>query len=379
VIPDPGYGTSGSNPYYGWTTAGLDYYCGIVAIMSAIENEGLGSNPVTDWEAWNEPNGATQSNSNGGGYNGSLGPCTSTACKNENPPNGYPSGPCASQTFGGVNNDCGGQVVSGYLCYTSNNDCGPTEAGELWELAVSAAATWFPSKNFTIAAGTISDAQNTTYLGGYEGPLIDSYTCTPGYVCQSFWPGTWSVHDYEDPSSGASGASGDISAFTNALSNDIGPGSNVWITESADNLGDTVESDKNRATAAYPFSVWPGCTSFENDHINGNDGNAEFGMCTDQQPGNQTTAANSFLNLGSHGNGNTITQVDWYEFQPTNYSGSWDSGLLSAPTGTYTSPDGLYSQPRESYCALTHGQYTSCSSSTTDAADWSTNPGGSGN
>lgn len=371
--PDPGYGTSSSSPYSALTNAGYDYYCGVLGIMSAIGESQIGSDPVTDWEAFNEPNGSTQSNSNGGGYNGALGATTT-----------YAYGACGTAEYNGLPNDCGGTTSpSTNLCYTANNDCGPTEAAELWELAQSVATGWFSSDNFTVAALTMSDAQNTTWLNGYAGPIVDFYIGASGYDFAGLtqWPGTWAVHDYDDPSS-ATGLTGDISAFTNALDNDFGTANDIWITETGVNLSDSTEDDQDRYYSGAS-SPWAGCTNYEGDHWDPSTGDQEFGGCTDAQPANQTTGADTFLNLASHGNGNTITQVDWYMFQTPNYqagyNGTWDSGLVSAAQGNYVSPDGAYSEPRESYCVLTHYEFSACSSSTIDGEDWSTYPGGSGN
>jgi hypothetical protein len=369
AIPDPSYGTAGSSPWAAWTQAGSDYYCGVLGIQLGLMHAGIGSNPVAHWEAWNEPNGATQSNSNGGGYNGSLGP-TAT----------YPAGPCGSASYNGVINDCGGEVNPGgsaYLCYTTDNDCGPTEGGELWELAQLVANTQFSGDGFTVAAVSLSDAQNSVYLGGYSSPLRSAASCSAGFYCTHALPTAVAVHDYEDPSSGLAGAAGDISRFTSSLSTDLGPGLQVWITESAVNLNDPTQSDQNRAAAVYPTGVWTGCNaSFgETDHI-ASDGNAEFGICVDRQPSNQAAGASSFLALAGQGNGETIDQVDWYEFEAPNPSSGWDSGLLSPPTGGYKSPDLGYSKLRKSFCVLAHA--VGCSASPDDAADWSTQPGGLG-
>jgi hypothetical protein len=375
-IPDPGYGNSTSNPWTTWTAAGYDYFCGTLGIMSNIAGAGLGTNPVLDWEAWNEPNGAIQSKSNGGGYNGSLGPTT-----------GYASGPCGTATVNGITNDCGGTIVSPsttgqyYLCYKSTySGCGPLEAADLWELAQSAYQEYLSTKGFQVAALTLSNAENAGYEDSYITEIGHMNGCSAGYFCPTssysgiWFPTVFAVHDYNDPSSAVAGAHADISSFTSNLYSHYSQNNyTVWITEAATDLNATAPSDGNRAS---------GCNDGEADHQSGS--LWTFGGCVDHNPSAQTTGANSFLGLGNYGNGWSITQVDWYEFQPANPSTGFDSGMLAPPqeTGGYVSPDGVYgsdnsaSGMRQSYCVLARIAASNCSSAAVDGGDWSTNPGG---
>lgn len=358
-FPEPGYGSSSTHPYYQLTVAGYDYSCGVYGLMAWTDScctSSIGSNPVQDWEAFNEPDGAEINDKYF--YNGSLGSeCVSSAS------------PC-----GGIYNANG---TGSFLCYNNIPTCGPDEAALLWEIAQTDATTYFAANGFSIAAGTLTRADNGTYLDPYAAFISGSATCGSGFYCAHSDPAVWAIHDYQDPSSGVAGAVRDVNYFTTDLTRDIGSGYSLWITESADDLNNMAQSDQNRSTAAYPFSVWAGCNSGENDHIASN-GNAEFGLCMDGQSGNQVTGANSFLALANQAK---VTQVDWYQFQATNTSSGFDSGVLAPPQTGYASPDGVYGSNnavtglRGSYCALTHGQYTACSSSATEASDWSANPG----
>jgi hypothetical protein len=150
--PDPSYGTVGSRPWGTWTVAAYDYECGVYGIMDAIGSAGLGSNPVIDWEAWNEPNGSAQ-------FNGAL------------------SGECNSRS-----SSCGGVYNSGgYLCYSDDTACGPLEAAELWEIAHHVAEYSLHDTQLQIAALTVSDAQNSPYEASYIKAIRAMSQCASGY------------------------------------------------------------------------------------------------------------------------------------------------------------------------------------------------------
>lgn len=338
-VPDLSYG--GSAPYAAWTNAGYEYECGVQAIMQSIGLQGLGTNPVKFWEAWNEPNGSPE-------FNGAL--------YNE---------------CGSVPDPCGGDYNTGnYLCGSNYVNCGPLEAAELWESAEYAWKNTLSSDGFSLAALTLSDAGNSTYENAYISQIGDMNACNGKYYCAPNWPTVFSVHDYGDPSSATSGAHSEINSFTSSLYKNYSQlNLTVWITEAAVDLNYYETSDGNRSS---------GCNDGESDHYNSSSGLWTFGGCVDHNPSAQATGASSFLNLGNYGNGWTISQVDWFEFQAANPSTGFDSGLLSPNTGSYGSPSGLYSQQRQSFCVLEHVSGANCSNSSLDAGDWSTNPGGTG-
>ena len=350
TVPELSYGTAGSHPWGGWTTAANDYSCGVLGIMAWMGSTGLGSNPVVHWEAWNEPNAATA-------FNGALnGSCTVAP------------------------NPCGGTISPGtYLCYSSSYaNCGPLEAAELWVLADAVATGDFPSKGFQVAALTLSDAQNGGYENGYVSQMSDMRpgTCSSGsgYACAGLAPTVWAVHDYDDPSSAVPAAYGDITVFQQDLYNDWGGGQTIWITESAVNITSGTIADKNCSTVNA--NCGPSISSSCPSNVNISPGvNNKFGGCTELIPEAQATGAYSFVGLATASSfGETITQVDWFEFLPANPSTGWDSGLYSANTGVngvYASPDGAYVQARYSACALDNTPVADCSASTIDASDWS--------
>ncbi len=321
-IPDPGYG-SGAKPFVGITQAGDDYRCGVTQIMRQLAPGNSGKLPVVvNWEAWNEPNGSSV-------LNGALGgECASAS----------PTNPCGGGPYGGPASLCNSSGSS-----PAPAQCGPIEASELWELA-NVAATQLQQATGTaetVAALTANlsgtPAANELWNGAYAVGIHGSAAGTPGFMPGDGLPSVWAVHDYADVLSWPSTPV--ISSFTSWLRSNFGTGLQVWITEAAANLRP------------------PGCK-------------APCSPTTaDGSPATQASDAENFLKLAGYGNGEAITDVDWFEFQPANESTGWDSGLLSAGQGRDLSPDGLYSQERQSYCVLTGA--TGCSTSSGTASDWS--------
>ncbi len=343
AVPDPSYGTASSAPFGGWTVAAQDYSCGVQGIMSAIGAIGIGANPVIDWEAWNEPNGAGQ-------FNGALADVCDTS-----------SSPC-----GGVYNQ------GGYLCYTNFSPCGPLEAAGLWQLAEQVATTHFAGDGFQIAAMTVSNAQNSPYQTSYEQGMQGMSKCTPGYYCAGVGPTVWSIHDYDDLSSGVPGATADIKRFATTLNSHWGTNQTVWITESAVALEDGATSDNNCKTSSSNCGPQKtsNCAVGPYPQLDNT-----FGACVDGNPAAQTAGAANFRSLAAAAasDSQNVTQVDWYEFQAPNPDTGWDSALLSPPAGGYNSPDGVYGVRRMSFCATNRIATSNCSSSAIDATDWSTN------
>jgi hypothetical protein len=343
TIPDPGYGTASSAPYSSWTVAAQDYACGVYGIMAAIGSAGLGPDPVVDWEAWNEPNGA-------GEFNGAL------------------SGECSSSS-----SPCGGAYNSaGYLCYSNDTACGPLEAAELWEIAQALSTGDFASKSFSIAAMTVSDAQNSPYETSYIAAMQSMTACASGYYCGHAGPNVWSIHDYDDPSSGVPAATADIKRFATTLDSHWAKNQTVWITESGVALEDGTTGDNNcKASSANcgPLKS-SNCAVGLYPHLDNT-----FGACVDGSASAEAAGAGSVLALAAAAASDTqtVTQVDWYEFQAPNASTGWDSGLVSPPSGGYASPDGVYNASRSSLCVLDHRSTSQCSGSALDSSDWSTN------
>ena len=342
-IPDPSYGTAGSHPFGAWTAAAQDYACGVEAVMKWIGSSAIGPNPVVDWEAWNEPNGA-------GEFNGAL------------------NGECSSSgsACGWVYNP------GGYLCYSNFTACGPLEAAELWQIAQAISQRQFLAKGFTIAAMTVSDAQNSPYETSYIAAMTSMTQCASGYYCSHIGPNVWSIHDYDGPSSGVPAATANIKRFASTLDSHWATNQTVWITESGVALEDGSRGDNNCKISAA--NCGPGKSSNCAVGVYPQLDNT-FGACADGSPAAQAAGADSILDLAgaAAADSQTVSQVDWYEFQTPNGSTGWDSGLVSPPGGEYLSPDGAYSVGRYSLCVLEQVSTSNCSGSAVDASDWSTN------
>jgi hypothetical protein len=343
--PDPSYGTSSSAPFAGWTLGASDYECGVFGIMGWVQDIGIGTNPVMNWEVFNEPDTYPP-------YNGALaGQCTSTP------------------------NSCGGTISpTAYLCGTDFSPCGPLEASELWQLAYLVDQVYFPTDGFQIATLTLSKAENSSYGGSYMTQTLETSVCGSGYYCADVGPGIWAVHDYDDASNGIPFAVGDITDFLSMLASNYSEGNTVWITESAVNISSVVAGDQNCNTADSDCgpSSNSDCYSLVNWPDSKGSVNYTFGGCTEADPDAQYTAASSFIwEAYASEDDETISQVDWYEFEPNNETPNWDSGLFSADTGTFASPNGLYTEPRYSACAVAGDPLADCSDSPYDASDWS--------
>ncbi|MGO9750543.1 MAG: hypothetical protein ACLP8S_16695 [Solirubrobacteraceae bacterium] len=373
ITPEPAYGSTGSL-FAGWTSAGYEYSCGLEYLVYYLSEDASADhyNAVSGLEAWNEPNGSTQSNSNGGGYNEAL----PNACETNPNTSTDPTSPAMWNECSGTTNSSTGASYNagGGLCgSTSVTWCGALEAAYLWALTTNWEQYWKGHVSGFVgqeqAALTLSKAENTGWFNSYWTAINGMGGCLSGYYCFGWYPGIWAVHDYNDPTSAVSNAGNDINAFTSALYGKMPGREQVWITESALDLTSTTGSDDNRSA---------GCSSLESDD------NDTFAGCVDGQPYNQLVGADSFLNLAAHSaDGIPVTQILWYEFQPPNADTGWDSGLLAPPqpaSGTWSqvAPDGVYGSSssstglRESYCVLAGLPAVDCSA--TDGYHWSIQP-----
>jgi hypothetical protein len=332
--PDP-TAASSAGPAATTTLAGADYSCGVQGLTYFLHVKGL---PVGEWEAWNEPDGAPV-------YNGAL----SNAC-------------------GAAPNSCAGVYDTGTgLCgSTTYSQCGPLEAAGLYADLANTLSRWNALYGWPIpplAAGTLSWGSV-----GYFNAYFKQLTTVIGQ-----WPEYVSFHDYADVTSGGSAQSYN---FTNDIFNqfsDAGkPQPSVWISEAG-----IVLTDGDPSYNYSPITCSNG----------GADDASRLGACVDGNPSAQQAGATEFLNLASRGSYSQgqISQVFWYQLQPSNASTGWDSGLLAPPAepgGSWAqaSPDGVYGSNlqgtgwRPSLCVLARLTSASCSSSPVEASDWSIQP-----
>lgn len=326
---------SSSGPAATTTVGGEDYSCGVTGLTYMTHQGGFA---IGEWEAWNEPDGAPA-------YNGAL----NNAC-------------------GSLPNNCAGVYEQGTgLCgSTTYTQCGPLEAAGMYAAFVRVLAQQTSQYGWStppLAAGTFS-WPSVGYFNVYYKQITSVL---------SQWPAYWSYHAYADVTSAQYVQS---LAFTKALHNDYAsagkPQPAAWITESGIVLTDGDTSYNGRAIS---------CTNAEADD------SGRLGACVDGSPSAQQSGANAFLNLANGGSyvPGQITQVYWFQLQPTNASSGWDSGLLAPPSaaaGSWSqlSPDGVYGAAgantglRASYCVLARVPSGTCSDSAVEASDWSVQP-----
>ena len=144
----------------------------------------------------------------------------------------------------------------------------------------------------------------------------------------------------------------------------------MWITESG-----VVLTDGDHSYSGHAIT----CTNAEADD------NGSLGACVDGDPGAQQAGATEFLSLGANASYSPgqVTQVFWYQFQPTNADSGWDSGMVAppaAPAGSWSqlSPDGIYGSNaavtgvRSTFCVLV--RLAGCSAGPIEDSDWSIQP-----
>jgi hypothetical protein len=309
-----------------------DYECGVEGLLAATTGNSL---PVTHWEAFNEPDAVCQ-------YNNGTKPC--------------------NQTGSHCSGSSGGDQAAGLYV------------------------------DFYITDQEVEGRHGDTDVAGvFTHPSVGYFNDYVCYVTKYLnMPSVWSYHDYDDV--GSYHAVGDSPLafnfddnlwFTCADSQYCPSQPTVWITETATDTTSISTTFSNGASTS-------GCSNGDNDNM------GYLGACIDGSTVYQSAGGSGFLNLASQASyvGGQITQVDWYQFQAANGSSGFDTGLMSpqapytgelkCPQGAgipcyYVSPDSQYSQPRQSYCVLRDISPSNCSSSVTDAEDWSTNPGPPGN
>ena len=295
-FPDPLYG-AGSSYVTGTTAAGQDYYCGVWALIFYTRAV-LGASAVPQWEAFNEGNAYPA-------WNGNLnGICNASA------------------------SPCGGSHP-GYLCGSNYINCGPLELAGLWELAQAVVLNNGWSGNQAIGAYSGTDAE-TSYITGYVGQLNGFHNAASGFPnwWQGRWPGSWSIHDYEDPTNTTGTA--DLQWFEQQI--DLYAGASVWVTEAGVHMQDGTTSDKNGSAPCGATLTFGYCVNATTDPSNA----ASY----------QAAGAEVWKALGSvHYLSVGTSEVYWYEFanpNPGATGSKWDSALVSNGGA----------QPYDTLCAL---------------------------
>jgi hypothetical protein len=214
-----------------------------------------------------------------------------------------------------------------------NNSCNPTPDGDLplhhadqcaaWYYYEAAAAnrTSFGNRLTLVALSADGDSANDPHLVAVKA-YATYLTKTIG-----LYPAVWSFHPYEDLSATAYLDDGQLAhADTALLSRYIASlypvgrrQPTIWLTEAAAQITDPVPT--------Y-LGVTEGCRDGVAD-LPPPDG---LGGCLDGNPQAQAYAASDFLNLARLGSAfpGQITRVYWHEFDSlAAHPSSWDSGLVS--------------------------------------------------
>ena len=268
----PGAGSAGdpANP-----TAN-QYFCGFRAIVSTLEAFAMrhGIAPATEYETYDEPDGAKV-----------------------------------------------------------NNACNPTPAGDLPPHQAEQCAAWYYYEadlaNRTLFGGRLTLVALSADGDSANDPDLVAIKAYTSYLTGTIglYPAVWSFHPYEDLSAAAYLDDGTlthddtarVSAYIASLYRPARAQARIWLTEAAAQITDPVTRYLGRPE---------GCADREADDP------APYGLgaCLDGNPKGQAYAAADFLDLARVGSAfpGQITRVYWHEFDSlAAHPTGWDSGLVS--------------------------------------------------
>jgi hypothetical protein len=219
-----------------------------------------------------------------------------------------------------------------------SNECNPTPDGELPPHYADQCAAWYyyeaDQANRTVFGGRLTLVALAADGDSANDPGLVAIRAYASYLTGTLglYPRVWSFHPYEDlsaaayPGDGAAAHSDTsrVSAYIASLYAPSRPQPAIWLTEMAAQITDPVDT--------Y-FGAPAGC----------NDGEADdpapytLGGCLDGNPKGQAYAASDFLTLARTGAAfpGQIKRVYWHEFDsPAGQPTGWDSGLV-APGDRY--------------------------------------------
>lgn len=214
-----------------------------------------------------------------------------------------------------------------------SNECNPTPHGNLPPHEAEQCAAWyyyeadvvnranFGNRLTLVALSADGDSANDPHLIAVKA-YASYLTGTVG-----LYPSVWSLHPYEDLSAAAypdatTPAHGDtalVSAYIASLYASSRQQPKIWLTETAAQITDPVSS--------Y-LGLSEGCSDAEADDP------PPYGLggCLDGNPKAQASAAADFLDLARAGSAlpGQITRVYWHEFDSlAAHPTGWDSALVS--------------------------------------------------
>lgn len=214
-----------------------------------------------------------------------------------------------------------------------SNGCNPTPHGQLPVHSAEQCAAWYYYEADTVnhttfhdsltlvalsADGDSANAENLVAIKAYSDYLTGTIR---------LYPRVWAFHPYEDLSAAAylhNGAlahsdTSRVSAYIASLYRLPRAQPTIWLTEAAAQITDPV--------ATY-FGAPEGCNDGERDDPSP----YSLGGCLDGNPKAQAYAASDLLTLSQSGAAfpGQITRVYWHQFDSLSaHPTSWDSGLVS--------------------------------------------------
>ncbi|MBV9606284.1 MAG: hypothetical protein JO027_14305 [Solirubrobacterales bacterium] len=219
-----------------------------------------------------------------------------------------------------------------------SNTCNPTPDGDLPLHQADQCAAWYYYEADAVNRASFGDALTLVALSADGDSANDANLVAvkayATYLTQTIglYPAVWSFHPYEDLSATAylddgALAHGDTALLSAYIASLYPPGRRqpaIWVTEAAAQLTDPV--------GTY-LGTPQGCSDGEADDP------SPYGLggCLDGNPKAQAYAASDFLNLGRLGSAfpGQITRVYWHQFDSlADHPTGWDSGLV-APGDRY--------------------------------------------
>jgi hypothetical protein len=214
-----------------------------------------------------------------------------------------------------------------------NNTCNPTPDGNLPAHHADQCAAWYYYEADAANRGSFRNALTLVALSAdgdsVNDPNLVAVKAYANYLTETIglYPRVWSFHPYEDLSAaaylnGPSVAHGDTSGVSAYIASLYGSGRrqpSIWLTEVAAQLTDPVPN--------Y-LGVPAGCEDGEADDPSP----YYLGGCLDGNPKAQAYAASDFLGLARTGSAfpGQITRVYWHQFDSLpDHPTTWDSGLVS--------------------------------------------------
>lgn len=214
-----------------------------------------------------------------------------------------------------------------------SNECNPTPDGNLPPHEADQCAAWYYYEADAVNRASFGNRLTLVALSAdgdsANDPHLIAVRAYASYLTGTIglYPTVWSLHPYEDLSAAAylddgTPAAGDtslVSAYIASLYPSSRRQPQIWLTETAAQITDPVSS--------Y-LGATEGCGDGEADDP------PPYGLggCLDGKPKAQAYAAADFLDLARAGSAfpGQITRMYWHEFDsPAAHPTGWDSGLIS--------------------------------------------------